>query len=61
MQIFRFFPSYYIAEGVINASPNAGTVGANLFDVGISPMSTLVLLAISAWVLRRQSSVLALV
>jgi hypothetical protein len=36
-----------------------GTLSSNLFDIGILLGSTLVLIAITAWVLRRQSAVAA--
>jgi ABC-2 type transport system permease protein len=58
-QIARLLPTYYLAEGVVNASQNLGSWGSNLFDAGVILGSTLVLLAISAWALRRQSAVLA--
>ena len=59
VQIARLLPTYYLAEGVVNASQNLGSWGSNLLDIGVILGSTLVLLAISAWELRRQSSVLA--
>jgi ABC-type branched-subunit amino acid transport system ATPase component len=60
-QIARILPTYYIAEGAYNASRNLGSLGSNLLDAGVILGSTLVLLAISVWVLRRQSAVLALI
>ncbi len=59
LQIARLLPTYYLAEGVVNASQNLGSWGSNLLDIGVILGSTLVLLAISAWELRRQSAVLA--
>ena len=47
--------------GVANANQNLGRVSSNLLDFGVILGSTLVLLAISARALRRQSEVLAIV
>jgi ABC-2 type transport system permease protein len=60
-RIARILPTYYIAEGAYNASRNLGSFGSNLLDIGVILGSTIVLFAISAWVLRRQSEVLALI
>jgi ABC-2 type transport system permease protein len=61
LQIVRFIPTYYLADGVVNASQNLGTLGSNLLDIGIILGRTVVFLAISAWALRRQASVLAMI
>jgi ABC-2 type transport system permease protein len=53
----RLLPTYYIAQGAYNATQQAGALGTNLLDVGVILGSTLILLAASAWVLRRQSQV----
>jgi ABC-2 type transport system permease protein len=58
-QIARLLPTYYLADGVVNASQNLGSLSSNLLDTGVILVSTLVLLVISAWALRRQSAVLA--
>ena len=60
-QIVRLIPAYYLAEGVVNASQMVGSVGSNLLDISIILGSSLVFLVISAWALRRQASVLALI
>jgi ABC-2 type transport system permease protein len=52
-------PTYYIAEGVYNASQSLGSLGSNMLDVGVILGSTVVLFVVSAWVLRRQSAVAA--
>ncbi len=57
VRLARFLPTYYIAEGVYNASQSLGTFGGNLLDIGIILGTTLLLLAISAWILRRTASV----
>lgn len=61
LQIARFIPTYYLADGVVNASQNLGTLGSNLLDIGIILDSTVLFLAISSWALRRQSTVLAVI
>jgi hypothetical protein len=55
-RVAKVLPTYYIAEGVYNASQRLGTLGSNALDTGVSLGSTIVLLAISAWVLRRQAA-----
>jgi hypothetical protein len=60
-RLVRFIPTYYIADGAINALQNAGTLGSNLLDAGVSLDNTLILFAVSVWVLHRQLSVLAIV
>jgi hypothetical protein len=52
-RLVRFIPTYSIADGSINAPQNAGMLGSNLLDAGISLRATLILLAVSAWALRR--------
>lgn len=61
LQIARFIPTYYLADGITNASQNLGSLGSNLLDIGIILVSTVVFLAISAWALCRQSAVLAVI
>lgn len=61
LQIARLLPTYYLAEGVVNASQNLGAWSSHLVDIGVVLGSSVVLLAISAWALRRQSAVLALI
>jgi ABC-2 type transport system permease protein len=61
LQIARLLPTYYLAEGVANASQNLGSLSSNLLDTGVILVSTLVLFVISAWELRRQSAVLAVI
>jgi hypothetical protein len=59
--IVRLIPTYYLADGVANASQNLGSAGSHLVDIGVLVGSSIVLLAISAWALRRQSAVLAMI
>jgi hypothetical protein len=60
-RIARILPTYDIAEGAYNASQNLGSFRSNLLDMRVILVSTIVLLAIAAWALRRQSQVLALI
>jgi ABC-2 type transport system permease protein len=57
--VAKALPTYYIAQGVYNASVRLGTLGSNALDTGVILGSTIVLLVISAWMLRRQSAVTA--
>jgi ABC-2 type transport system permease protein len=58
-QIVKVLPPYYMAEGAYNAMQSQGSLSSNLLDIAIIAGSTLVLLLIAAWLLRRQSSVAA--
>jgi ABC-2 type transport system permease protein len=60
-KIAKLLPTYYIADGVYNAAQRLGSLGSNLLDIGVILGSTIVLLAVSAWVLRRQSAVAAMI
>lgn len=61
LQIIRAIPTDYLADGIVNASQNTGSMGSNLLDIGIILGSTIVFLVISAWALRRQSTILAMI
>jgi ABC-2 type transport system permease protein len=52
-RIVRFIPTHYLAEGILNASQNLGSLGSNLLDIGVIPVSAAAFLAISVWALRR--------
>lgn len=59
IQLMKIFPTYYIADGAYNAMQSQGTISGHLLDLGVILGTTLVLLALTIWVLRRQSSVAA--
>lgn len=59
--IAKLLPTYYLAEGVVNAVQKLGTLQSNILDSGIILVSTILLFAIASWILRRQSSVLAMI
>jgi ABC-2 type transport system permease protein len=61
LYLVKLLPTYYIAHGLSNATQNAGTAGGHLLDIGVILVSTIVLFAISAWILRRQAAVAALI
>jgi ABC-2 type transport system permease protein len=59
VQVAQAFPTYYIADGLFKAMENKNLVSALLLDLGIVIGSTVVLLAVSTWLLRRQAAVAA--
>jgi hypothetical protein len=61
LQIIRAVPMDCQADGTVNASQNTGSMGSNLLDIGIILGITIVFLVISAWAMRRQSTVLAMI
>ena len=58
-QIVKVLPTYYVIDGAYNAMQGQGTLSGHLLDISVILSTTLVLLAITTWVLRRQSSVAA--
>jgi ABC-2 type transport system permease protein len=59
-KIVRLLPTYYVADGVYNASQNTVSAAGNLIDIGVIVFTTAVLLALSTWILRRRSGTMAL-
>jgi hypothetical protein len=59
LKIARILPTYYLADGIVNASQNLGSPGSKLLVIDIILGSTVIFLEFSAWALRRQSAVLA--
>jgi ABC-2 type transport system permease protein len=59
VQLMKIFPTYYIADGVYNAMQGRDAFSAHLLDLGVLLGSILLLLALTTWILRRQSSVAA--
>jgi ABC-2 type transport system permease protein len=57
VKLARILPTYYIADGVFNAAQGAGSAGSHLLNIGIILVSTVALLILSIWILRRQSAV----
>lgn len=58
VQISRFVPTYYVAEGALNAQQRQGSFSGNLLDVGVIVGSTVVILLLSVWLVRRQAAVI---
>lgn len=57
IQLMKIFPTHYITNGVYNAMQNQVTLSDQLLDLGVVLGCILVLLTLTIWVLRRQSSV----
>ncbi|HEU5379542.1 MAG TPA: ABC transporter permease [Ktedonobacteraceae bacterium] len=58
-QAIKVLPTYYIAEGAYNAMQSQGSLNSHLLDISIALASTIVLVMLTAWLLRRQASVAA--
>lgn len=59
VQVVKVLPPYYLADGTYQAMQGHASPGDAALDLGIIVASTLVLVLIAAWLLRRQSSVAA--
>lgn len=58
-QAMKFVPTYYIANGAYNAILKQGAFSEHLLNISVILGSTLILLAITGWILRRQAVVAA--
>lgn len=58
-QVVKALPTYWLADGVINAMMNQSVLGTVLLDAGIAIASTLLLFMLAVWSLRRQASVVS--
>lgn len=58
-QAIKILPTYYVADGAYNALTSQSTLSGNLLDVSVIVASTIVILAIAVWILRRQAAVAA--
>lgn len=58
-QAMKFIPTYYIANGGYEAIQNQGALSEHLLNISVILGSTLILLAITGWILRRQAVVAA--
>lgn len=54
-------PTYYMADGLLNALQNQGTLGGAYLDLGVTLGCTVVCLAAAVWILHRQVAVTAAV
>ncbi|MGZ3715946.1 MAG: hypothetical protein ACXVA4_11045, partial [Ktedonobacterales bacterium] len=57
--IMRLLPTYYMADGLLNALQNQGTIGSAFLDLSITVGAMLVCLIAAVWILHRQTSVTA--
>lgn len=58
-QAMKVLPTYYIADGVYNAMQSQATLNVHLLDISVPLASTIALILLTTWVLRRQASVAA--
>jgi ABC-2 type transport system permease protein len=56
-QLVKVLPTYWLADGVINAMTNQSALGTVLLDAGVAVGATLLLFLVAVWGLRRQASV----
>jgi ABC-2 type transport system permease protein len=56
-QIVRLLPTYYLADGIINAMQNRTTPSGVTLDIVVSVGCTVALFAAAVWALRRQATV----
>lgn len=57
LQISHLIPTWYVAEGALNALRQQGSFSGNLLDIGVSVGTTVVIMTLSIWLLYRQASV----
>ncbi len=57
INLLKALPTTYLADGASNAIQRMGSFGSNLLDVGVILATTLVVVLIAAWALRRQAAV----
>ncbi|HEX8032480.1 MAG TPA: ABC transporter permease [Ktedonobacterales bacterium] len=57
-QIMHLLPTYYLADGVLNAMQERSTAATTTLDIAVAAGSILALFVAAVWVLRRQASVI---
>jgi ABC-2 type transport system permease protein len=57
--VLHLLPTYYMADGLLNALQNQGTIGSVFLDLGVTISWTVVCLSVAVWVLHRQTAVTA--
>ncbi len=55
----RLLPTYYMADGLLNALQNQGTPASVLLDVSVTVVGMFICLIAAIWILHRQTSVTA--
>jgi ABC-2 type transport system permease protein len=59
LQILHVLPTYYMADGLMNALQNQGTLSSTFLDLGVTLVCTLMCLGRAIWLLHRQAVVTA--
>ena len=57
--VLHVLPTYYMADGLLNALQNQGTIGSAFLDLGVTLGCIVVCLAAAVWILHRQTAVTA--
>ncbi len=57
--VLRLLPTYYMADGLLNALQNQGTIASVLLDLSVTIGGMVVCLIAAIWILHRQTSVTA--
>jgi ABC-2 type transport system permease protein len=58
-QLIKVLPTYYIADGAVNAIQGQATFSATLLDVSVILASIVLLFLVAVWSLRRQAAVVS--
>jgi len=61
VQVMHAVPTYYLADGTLNAMLKQGTLGGVALDIGVVLGCTLAFVAAAAWSLRRQTTVAGMI
>ena len=59
LRFMRALPTYYMADGLLNALQDQGALGRTLLDLSITLGSTMLCLSAAIWLLHRQAAVTA--
>jgi ABC-2 type transport system permease protein len=57
VSVVKVLPTYYIADGVVNAIQGQSTPGSTLLDVSVVLGCAVLLFLVASWLLRRQAAV----
>lgn len=57
--VLHLVPTYYMADGLLNALQNQGTIAGALLDIGVTVGGALACLSAAVWILHRQMAVTA--
>ena len=59
LDVLHLLPTYYMADGLLNALQNEGTIGSAFLDLGVTIAGAVVCLSVAVWLLHRQTAVTA--